>query len=100
MSMAPSPRPGARRGRLRRAARGRGRRSRHALRLLVDTDAVWEVALKASLVKLETPPGLAHAEGACARPWHHRDPFDRLLVSHSLCEGAALCQPRRGVPRG
>jgi NADPH:quinone reductase-like Zn-dependent oxidoreductase len=36
-------------------------------------------------------------------PWHHRDPFDRLLVAHAIAEGATLVTRDRqlakyGVP--
>jgi PIN domain nuclease of toxin-antitoxin system len=33
---------------------------------------------------------LAHVLGVRAMPFHHRDPFDRLLVSQALAEGLVL----------
>ena len=30
-------------------------------------------------------------------PWHHRDPFDRVLVSQALTEGAAIVSPDGGL---
>lgn len=85
-----------------------------ASRQLVDAEnqvflspvVVWEVAIKRSLGKLDAPPGLRslllgagalplpigleHAERVEELPWHHRDPFDRLLVAQAMIEGAAV----------
>ena len=66
----------------------------------------WEMAIKASLGKLdlggtverfvphhlavngfrELPIEIGHAAGVARLPFHHRDPFDRLLVSQALQE--------------
>lgn len=67
---------------------------------------VWEVSIKRSLGKLDAPDALAqtllgagavalpvttaHAEAVEALPWHHRDPFDRMLVAQAQVEGAVL----------
>ena len=67
---------------------------------------VWEVAIKRSLGKLEAPADFAptllsagalplpitleHAAAVEELPWHHRDPFDRLIVAQSSIEGATL----------
>jgi PIN domain nuclease of toxin-antitoxin system len=32
----------------------------------------------------------AHIERAVNLPWHHRDPFDRLLIGQALEEGLAM----------
>jgi PIN domain nuclease of toxin-antitoxin system len=66
----------------------------------------WEVAIKASLGKLnsdrpvsdavtesgfeELPVRLAHTELVRWLPNHHRDPFDRLLVAQAVSEGLTL----------
>lgn len=70
----------------------------------------WEIAVKQSLGKLEleTPAELwlprelrragidvidirlAAALRVRALPWHHRDPFDRLLIAHALDEGYTI----------
>jgi PIN domain nuclease of toxin-antitoxin system len=70
----------------------------------------WEVAIKQSLGKLELPasaerwlPEVLRRTGvevagvslkAATRvhglPWHHRDPFDRLLIAHALESGYAI----------
>lgn len=63
---------------------------------------VAEVAIKASLGKLEAPElteqflrneGLTplpfdarHAAALRDLPWHHRDPFDRMLVTQCMVE--------------
>lgn len=70
--------------------------------LFVSAIVVAEVAIKASLGKLQAPPGLdeavreagfrelpfaaAHAEVLRELPWHHRDPFDRMLVAQAISE--------------
>lgn len=74
--------------------------------VFLSTVVVWEVAIKRSLGKLEAPAAFAstllgagaqplpvsldHAEAVEQLPWHHRDPFDRLLVAQALIEGAAV----------
>ena len=61
--------------------------------------SVWELELKASKRKLFLPEGWlaaatasgfveititsADAVGAAALPWHHQDPFDRMLVAQA-----------------
>lgn len=69
--------------------------------VLVSAATAWEIAIKQSLGKLVLPgPAESWLSEACARsgfgwlpvtpddalrvrglPWHHRDPFDRLLVA-------------------
>ena len=74
--------------------------------VLLSATVVWEVAIKRALGKLEAPEGLVptllgagaqplpitvdHAAAVESLPWHHRDPFDRLLVAQALAEGAAV----------
>ncbi len=78
--------------------------------LLVSAATLWEIAIKFSLGKLplalpyrqwmETviadlglvllPITLDHAERQARLPWHHRDPFDRLLVAQAQVEGVPL----------
>jgi len=73
--------------------------------LLLSAATVWEMAIKASLGRLrlsdpvETyvgekiaqgyrmlPVSWAHAAAVERLPFHHRDPFDRLLVAQALAE--------------
>jgi PIN domain nuclease of toxin-antitoxin system len=74
--------------------------------VLLSAAVVWEVAIKRSLGKLEAPADFAgtllgagaqplavtldHAAAVEELPWHHRDPFDRLIVAQASIEGAAL----------
>jgi len=74
--------------------------------LLGSAASFWEIAIKRSLGKLDVedrwpevlhglsvgwmPVTPAHARGVEHLPWHHRDPFDRLLVAQALVEGTAL----------
>lgn len=75
-------------------------------RVLLSAAVIWEIAIKRSLGKLRAPADLVetliragvqplpitldHASAVEALPWHHRDPFDRLLVAQALSEGAAI----------
>lgn len=86
---------------------------KEADRALRDADQVyvsavsgWEIAIKTSLGWLrpkrtvaeavdesgfeELPVRLRHAEVLGRLPWHHRDPFDRMLVAQTLAEGLTL----------
>ena len=69
--------------------------------------SVWEMAVKLSLgkFKLDLPLAetievgavdngisllnieLAHVVAVASLPWHHRDPFDRLLIAQAVAEG-------------
>jgi PIN domain nuclease of toxin-antitoxin system len=72
--------------------------------------SVWEMAIKASIEKLKLPEPvdsyvrtrmramqlapldvtIEHAAAVEMLPWHHRDPFDRLLVAQAMCENLTL----------
>jgi PIN domain nuclease of toxin-antitoxin system len=78
--------------------------------VLVSAVTAWEIAIKQSLGKLELPkaaelwlPDVVQRSGfeavavelsaalrVRALPWHHRDPFDRLLVAQALDGGCTL----------
>lgn len=78
----------------------------NAEQALVSMASCWEIAIKASLGKLtlSAPPErllaeqlaensfdllhieLAHVSRIAALPWHHRDPFDRLIAAQTLAE--------------
>jgi PIN domain nuclease of toxin-antitoxin system len=79
--------------------------------VFVSVVSAWEIAIKQSLGKLDLPepaeawvPRVLKASGlevldidlrsalrTRALPYHHRDPFDRLLVAQSLEHGLAFC---------
>jgi PIN domain nuclease of toxin-antitoxin system len=81
--------------------------------VLLSAAVVWEVAIKRSLGKLEAPGdfaatllgagaqplpvGLDHAAAVEQLPWHHRDPFDRLLIAQATVEHAALVSADRAL---
>ena len=92
---------------------GHRRLSREARRLieaadvLVSAASIWEIAIKASVGRLDADPAAVsaalapsgfgelpvtaeHAVRVASLPQHHRDPFDRLLVAQSLVEGLVL----------
>ena len=72
----------------------------------VSAVSVWEIAIKRSLGKLviedrwanvlgrlgfdPMPITAIHAEHVEHLPWHHRDPFDRMLVAQASLEAHAL----------
>jgi PIN domain nuclease of toxin-antitoxin system len=74
--------------------------------VLLSAAVVWEVAIKRGLGKLDAPDAfvgtlleagaqplpvtLDHAAAAELLPWHHRDPFDRMLIAQALAEGASV----------
>ncbi|MCC6528615.1 MAG: type II toxin-antitoxin system VapC family toxin [Polyangiaceae bacterium] len=74
--------------------------------LALSAASVWEIAIKRSLGKLTIedvwaaalrrldfdplPVTALHAEAVERLPWHHRDPFDRLLVAQALVERLVL----------
>jgi len=75
--------------------------------LIVSAVSLWEVASKRSLGKLDAPADLSrrlaklglfellpisplHAEAIGELPWHHRDPFDRMLVAQAQVEGLSI----------
>jgi PIN domain nuclease of toxin-antitoxin system len=74
--------------------------------VLLSAAVVWEVAIKRSLGKLRAPEGfaatligagasalpvtVAHAEAVERLDWHHRDPFDRMLIAQAAIEQAVL----------
>ena len=74
--------------------------------MIVSVVSVWEIAIKKTLGKLESPDNLKeviadaefelmpidyeHAWQVKDLPSHHRDPFDRLLVSQAQIERLTL----------
>jgi PIN domain nuclease of toxin-antitoxin system len=76
----------------------------------VSAASAWEIAVKVSLGKLRLadpyevllpreirdngftylPIELGHTAGVVALPFHHRDPFDRLLVAQAMSEQMAV----------
>jgi PIN domain nuclease of toxin-antitoxin system len=74
--------------------------------LYVSAASVWEIGIKRSLGKLDVPEGFvgvaveagcrslpiswAHAEVAASLPFHHNDPFDRMLIAQAQCEDLVL----------
>jgi PIN domain nuclease of toxin-antitoxin system len=87
------------------------RRAREAIttaenKVLVSAVAIWEVAIKRGLGKLDAPADLLeqleqagvdllpitprHADRVGTLPPHHRDPFDRLLVAQAELDRLSL----------
>ena len=78
--------------------------------VFVSAAALWEIAIKASIGRLrmsaedvrrlpelidasgfdELPILGRHAVGVQALPWHHRDPFDRLMIAQARAENLRI----------
>lgn len=78
--------------------------------LLISAGTVWELAIKVAMRKLTLalpykdwlqraiadlelqvlPLTVDHADRQTRLPWHHRDPFDRLLAAQALVERISL----------
>jgi PIN domain nuclease of toxin-antitoxin system len=74
--------------------------------VFLSASSIWEIAIKRSLGRLETPEpasaaavrlgfeplpiSFAHAEATTLLPPLHRDPFDRMLVAQARTEGLTL----------
>ena len=74
--------------------------------ILLSAASLWEIAIKTSLGKLELllpfnrlipeqleqnaitvlPVEVRHLSGIIDLPFHHRDPFDRLIIAQGLAE--------------
>lgn len=86
--------------------------------LLISAATVWEMAIKASLGRLTLPGPVdtylaekvgqgyrmlaiswTHAAGVENLPWHHRDPFDRLLIAQALSERCPVVTRDRAFRR-
>ncbi len=94
---------------------GDGRLSEKAREVFLDTKhniylsaaSLWEIAIKISLGELKLKKGwmetiqkemkrnlliwlpieMAHCEQVTKLPFHHRDPFDRMLIAQAMVEG-------------
>ncbi len=74
--------------------------------VLLSIVSPWEIAVKASIGKLRTPGdleamlpdmgiellpiSLTHVAAVQALPFHHRDPFDRMLIAQARSEQAVV----------
>ena len=92
-----------------------GGRSREALtdprnQVWFSTVSLWEIGIKTSIGRLELASDWRdlvetgrkqlrarwlslepkHCHRVASLPWHHRDPFDRMLVAQAIAEGMTL----------
>jgi len=78
--------------------------------LLLSVASVWEISIKVSIGRLPIPEPLdtfiprqlqinrigllpiepSHTFEVSRLPFHHRDPFDRLLIAQALVEGLPI----------
>jgi PIN domain nuclease of toxin-antitoxin system len=50
----------------------------------------WMNRAIATLGLTIVPITVEYADAQAALPWHHRDPFDRLLIAQALTDGIAI----------
>ena len=86
---------------------------------LISIAALWEIAIKSSTGKLSMPAdpsqaiadlaltvlpiALPHVQRVAGLPFHHRDPFDRMMIAQAMEEGLTIVTRDRnfaayGVP--
>lgn len=85
----------------------------HAELAYVSIASAWEIAIKTSLGKISLPASVRvgveasgftwlsilpeHVEEVAGLEWHHRDPFDRMLVAQARHEALTLVSSDRAV---
>jgi PIN domain nuclease of toxin-antitoxin system len=85
-----------------------------ATELYLSAASIWELAVKQSVGKLEVdvdlgehareqgftdlPVTFAHAAAVRDLPFHHRDPFDRMLVAQARVERLTLVTADSVIP--
>jgi PIN domain nuclease of toxin-antitoxin system len=83
-------------------------------RLFFSAASVWELEIKRAREKLFLPEGWVeaaadegftelpihsrHALESGRLPWHHKDPFDRMLIAQARCEGLIFASRDRFAP--
>lgn len=74
--------------------------------VFVSAASAWEIATKKSLGKLDAPDDLetqiethnfqplpikiTHGVAVGKLPWHHNDPFDRIIIAQAMCESMTI----------
>ena len=74
--------------------------------IFVSAASAWEIAIKKSLGKLDTPDDLeaqiskhdfqplpiniTHGIAVGKLPWYHKDPFDRIIIAQAICESMTI----------
>jgi PIN domain nuclease of toxin-antitoxin system len=82
--------------------------------VFISAVVLWEIWLKQSLGKLKLPPNFKElldleefenlpltarqAAAVASLPWHHRDPFDRMLVAQAKVERLTLVSVDEDLP--
>lgn len=87
--------------------------------IFVSPASIWEIAIKISLGKYALPAPFAsfwneqlqtndfsllpisvpHAAQVANLPFHHRDPFDRLIIAQALVEGLSVASSDNAFDR-
>jgi len=80
----------------------------------ISSASIWEISIKSSIGKLEIPGKYLdilrdqgfhdlpvyweHADKAGTLPFHHRDPFDRLIISQAIIEELTILTTDKMIP--
>ena len=88
--------------------------------IFISVASLWEMAIKISLGKLPTPGGHSmvelaqhlgtlgfqflpiqakHLDELKLLDWHHRDPFDRLMIAQAIVESLTLVTDDQLIPQ-
>ena len=78
-------------------ASARSALAKNAMTVFSVTVSCWEMAIKPSLGKLRLTKPIERFIPEELSPFHHRDPFDRILVAQSLTEKDDHCLKRHCV---
>lgn len=97
------------------SARARNAISSEENEVFVSVVSPWEIAIKKSRNRIETPDDLdrglessrfkllpvllRHTKAIESMPHHHRDPFDRMLVAQAIVDGLILVTADRKLTR-
>ncbi|MBN1523469.1 MAG: type II toxin-antitoxin system VapC family toxin [Spirochaetales bacterium] len=82
---------------------------------LVSAASIWEISIKSAIGKLEIPKNYIgilkeqgffelpvlweHADKARHLPFHHTDPFDRMLVAQAMIDGLTILTIDKTIPQ-
>jgi len=80
----------------------------------ISAASIWEISIKSSIGKLEIPGKYLdilreqgfhdlpvyweHADKAGTLPFHHRDPFDRLIIAQAMIEELTILTTDKRIP--
>ena len=83
--------------------------------VFISSASIWEIRIKESLGKIEVPSDIVnlikeegfdflsvnekHADYVSRLPKHHKDPFDRIIVSQAILEGLTIISSDKNIEK-